>query len=167
MQKDIIMNKIKFDKQKRIQRDTKGRKGIFCDAPHISYKGSLTVEAALLMPLVGMTLIAGVLALFYFHDKNILASCAYETAVVGSTKAREKDGVTPEVLNQAFQERIKGKCILFSGAAATVEVGEDMITVSARAAKSRLKASVEQTAAVTEPETYIRDMRRLKTGLTD
>ena len=27
---------------------------------------------------------------FYYHDKNIIAGAAYETAVVGSNKAREK-----------------------------------------------------------------------------
>ena len=33
--------------------------------------GSLTVEAALLMPLVGLLLVSSVLLFFYFHDKNI------------------------------------------------------------------------------------------------
>ena len=77
------------------------------------YQGSLTVEAAYLMPVIGMILAVSILALFYFHDKNIISSCAYETAVVGSTKAREKDGVSPDILIRAFQERIHGKCILF------------------------------------------------------
>ena len=76
------------------------------------YQGSLTVEAAYLMPVIGMILAVSILALFYFHDKNIISSCAYETGVVGSTKAREKDGVSPDILIRAFQERIHGKCIL-------------------------------------------------------
>ena len=69
------------------------------------------------MPVIGMILAVSILALFYFHDKNIISSCAYETAVVGSTKAREKDGVSPDILIRAFQERIHGKCILFPDAA--------------------------------------------------
>lgn len=95
------------------------------------YQGSLTVEAAYLMPVIGMILAVSILALFYFHDKNIISSCAYETAVVGSTKAREKDGVSPDILIRAFQERIHGKCILFPDAAVEVQVKENLILVHA------------------------------------
>lgn len=56
------------------------------------------MEAACLMPLVGLLLVSTVLLLFYFHDKNIIASCAYETAAIGSTKAREKEGVDANVI---------------------------------------------------------------------
>ena len=35
--------------------------------------GSLTVEMSLLMPLILLLLMSSILAVFYFHDKNILA----------------------------------------------------------------------------------------------
>ena len=125
------------------------------------YQGSLTVEAAYLMPVIGMILAVSILALFYFHDKNIISSCAYETAVVGSTKAREKDGVSPDILIRAFQERIHGKCIFFPGARADIQVEDETITVSAYASRKYFSLRVVQRAAVTEPEDHIRRIRRI------
>ena len=55
--------------------------------------GSFTVEMSLLMPMILFLVMGCVLACFYYHDKNIIAGAAYETAAVGSTKAREKDGI--------------------------------------------------------------------------
>ena len=123
--------------------------------------GSLTVEAALLMPLVGLLLVSSILLFFYFHDKNIISSCAYETAVIGSTKAREKDGVEASLLDQAFQERMQGKCIFFPGARADIRVGDEEVTVTASAARGYFRLQVVQRAAVTEPEDHIRRMRRI------
>lgn len=125
------------------------------------YQGSLTVEAAYLMPVIGMILAVSILALFYFHDKNIISSCAYETAVVGSTKAREKDGVSPDILIRAFQERIHGKCILFPDAAVEVQVKENLILVHAYSRRKGMIVSAEHRMKVTDPEKYIRDLRRI------
>lgn len=119
------------------------------------------MEAACLMPLVGLLLVSTVLLLFYFHDKNIIASCAYETAVIGSTKAREKEGVDAFLLNQAFQQRIQGKCIFFTGARADIQVEDETITVSAYASRKYFSLRVVQRAAVTEPEDHIRRIRRI------
>lgn len=126
-----------------------------------SLKGSMTVETAFLMPLAGLVLVAGTLLLFYFHDKIIISSCAYETAVVGSTKAREKEGADPDELSQAFHERIRGKCIFFGGAEAEVHVAEDQVCVTASAFRKGIRLRVEQRAAVTEPEDHIRNLRRI------
>lgn len=125
------------------------------------YQGSLTVEAAYLMPVIGMILAVSILALFYFHDKNIISSCAYETAVVGSIKAREKDGVSPDILIRAFQERIHGKCILFPDAAVEVQVKENLILVHAYSRRKGMTVSAEHRMKVTDPEKYIRDLRRI------
>ena len=55
-------------------------------------KGSFTIEAALLMPLVLMILI-GVLYLdFFVHDRAWLTAAAYEAAVSGSMEGYKKKG---------------------------------------------------------------------------
>ena len=55
-------------------------------------KGSFTIEAALLMPLVLMILI-GVLYLdFFVHDRAYLTAAAYEAAVSGSMEGYKKKG---------------------------------------------------------------------------
>lgn len=125
-------------------------------------RGSMTVEMSFLMPIILMLIMSTILATFYFHDKNILAGAAYETAVVGSTKAREKNGVTEAELERLFQERARGKCILFSRVSAAVSVGEKEILVDVSAKKGRFALSVVKKASVTTPETHIRNVRRLK-----
>ena len=61
-------------------------------------KGSFTVEAAVIVPLI--VFIFGVLLhiLFYWHDKNILISTAHETAVFGSGR----DQISEIELEYAF-----------------------------------------------------------------
>ncbi len=126
------------------------------------WSGSFTVEMAFLMPMILFLIMGCILAAFYYHDKNIISAAAYETAVVGSTKAREKDGISEGTLNQLFEERIGQKCILFTNARATCTVTEERIRVEAFARKKRMSLSVKSEAAITKPEKHIRDIRRIK-----
>lgn len=126
------------------------------------YKGSYTIEMALLLPVIALVFVVSVWGGFYYHDKNILSSCAYEIAVVGSTKVREEDAVTEEELKRAFSEKIAGKCILFSDIGVSVHLGEKSVEVEAIGTRRNMRTSVRHSAAVTEPETYIRKIRRLQ-----
>lgn len=125
-------------------------------------KGSMTVEMSFLMPIILMLIMNSILAAFYFHDKNILAGAAYETVVVGSTQMRKKDKTTAGELEALFRERAGRKCILFPGSSVSVNIGKTEIGVQILAHKGRLGLSVAKKAAVTEPENYIRDIRRIK-----
>lgn len=125
-----------------------------------SLKASFTVEMSVIVPLALFLVMAAVLVIFYYHDKNILSAAAYETAVAGSTKAREKDGADAGELEALFAERIHGKCILFAGADVGVFVSDDEITVKVSASRRGMRLMVEQRAAVTEPEKEIRKWRR-------
>ena len=125
-------------------------------------KGSFTVEMAFLMPMILFLILGCIRISFYYHDKNIIVGAAYETAVVGSTKAREKDGIQETELKALFQERVGKKCILFPGAVAVCSVSKEEIRVSAVAKRRKMSLAVESRAAVTEPERYIRDIRRIK-----
>lgn len=129
------------------------------------WRGSLTVEMACLLPLIGMVFLCSVLMIFYYHDKNVLASCAYEAVIVGSTKTRERDGVTPETVEATFYERMGDKCILFGSAAAKASVGKTEVSLEVQAQQREMKVRISQTAKVTEPEAYIRTVRRLQSGL--
>ena len=119
-----------------------------------------TVEMSVLVPLAFILIMSCILVIFYFHDKNILSAAAYETAVAGSTKAREKDGVDAAELEALFAERIQGKCILFAGAQAGISVSEEEIKVEITATKGGMSLALEHRAAVTEPEKEIRKWRR-------
>lgn len=125
-------------------------------------RGSMTVEMSFLMPIILFLIMGCILAVFYYHDKNILSGASYETAVVGSTKAREKDGVEEGELEELFRQRVGKKCILFSEAQVAVSVRKTEIEVAASASRLGMQVSVSKKAAVTDPEKYIRDWRRLK-----
>lgn len=121
-------------------------------------KASLTVEMSFIMPLILSVLLTCVLSLFYYHDKNIISGAAYETAVVGSTKARIKKD---DELHRLFSERVQGKCILFASAKADIQVTETEVRVVAAATKGGMRLLVEKRARITDPEKYIRDIRRV------
>lgn len=125
-------------------------------------KGSFTVEMVVIMPMILFLILECVLVFFYYHDKNILAGAAYETAVVGSTKAREEEGLESGELEELFQERIRGKCILFPGGEASVRITEDFVIVQVKAGRSGMKIDLAYQEAVTDPEREIRKKNQLQ-----
>ena len=130
-------------------------------AEGIDVSGMITVEMAYIAPAILSVLFLSVMGIFYYHDKEVISSCAYEAAVAGSTKAREKDGVTAERVNAIFDERVRGKCILFGQVHGSAQVDEERIVVKAFAAKGKMRVAVSETAGITEPEEKIRRYRRL------
>lgn len=127
-----------------------------------SLSGMITVEMAYIVPVILMVFFLSIMGIFYYHDKAVIASCAYEAAVVGSTKAREKDGVAADVVTAVFDERVHGKCILFGNIQGSAQVGEEKIVVNVSASRGKLRLSITESASVTEPEEKIRKYRRLR-----
>lgn len=135
-----------------------------------------TVEMSFLMPIIMLLIMSSIYAFFYYHDKNIIAGAAYETAVVGSNKAREKpdsqtgfgdrsgdrSGTDVAELETLFQSRVNGKCILLSTIQGQVTVEEDEVCVRAQGTWRKMKVSVEKRAAITEPEKKLRDIKKIK-----
>jgi len=120
------------------------------------WKGSMTVEIAALFPVIALTFVLSIWGGFYFYDKSIISACAYETAAVGSVMAREDEWITSEALEQEFQERVQGKCIMLTNIETKVQLLEDVVIVEADARKRNMHISVRQTAAITKPEEYVR-----------
>ncbi len=116
-----------------------------------------TVEMSFLMPMILLLIMSSILGVFYYHDKNIIAGAAYETAVVGAVKARERDGVDTRELEKLFEERVGDKCILFDGAQVTASAGDDEIEILARGERRGMSISVLKRMPVTDPERKIRD----------
>lgn len=139
-------------------------------------KGSATIEMAYIMPVIFLIFTSAVYLMFYYHDKNILAGAVYETAVVGSQKIRaegaddtdeggaypESAGSIEESLEALFQTRIRRKLVLFHGAAVSVDCSETQIKVTAKAVRNKMRVTVTGRAAVTKPEKFIRNYRKLQ-----
>ena len=120
----------------------------------------ITVEMSFLFPVI-----LGILSLlfhtiFYYHDKNILMGTAYEAAVVHSQKKRSPEVCTIAEAEQSFEIAARKRMLLFSAVNLTIEETDQKITVQGIAWKGRMKISVSQSAAVTEPEKFIRKMRK-------
>lgn len=125
-------------------------------------KGSMTIEASLIVPMILIILMELITLFFFYHDKNIMNGAAYETAVVGSSKMREKNSVTEEKLQDYCAERLRRKCILLTSPQIKVKIEESEIVVNITARKGEKAVNIEKHAAVTEPEKRIRDLRRLE-----
>lgn len=123
-------------------------------------RGSMTVEMSFLMPMILFLIMGCVLAVFYYHDKNILAGAAYETVVVGSTKVREREEVKKGELESLFYQRAGNKCILFANPQVAIRTSKDEIEAKVNVSRRYMRLSVTKKAAVTEPERYIREIRR-------
>ena len=74
------------------------------------WKGSYTVEAALVFPIILFVLAALLILAFYVHDRGILQGLACETAVAGSNyiTENERKAAANQVRNQAGPERLMG-----------------------------------------------------------
>ena len=125
------------------------------------WSGSFTVEAAVLVSAVLLLTYGVIMAVFYYHDKNILTGTAYETAVIAGRKQKKEPPFQKEEIQQLWKERISGKMILFRKAEVEVECQKEYVWISAQASRKRMKITVEAKAALVEPERKIRDMRKL------
>lgn len=93
-------------------------------------KGSFTVEAALVFPIVLAVVLFLIYSAFYIHNREVLTEAAYETAVYGSVIDRtDSDSMKRKMLakcSRAVRER------LISAKTPTyyIEVDKNQVTVS-------------------------------------
>lgn len=121
-------------------------------------RGSFTVEAAVIVPII--LLIFGVLLhiLFYWHDKNILMSTAHEAAALGSARST----ISELELEYYFFERMEGKLLLFDRVECLSHIEDDEVTVRWDGSKGNMVTKGEYSVRRTRPEGYIREIRKLK-----
>ena len=95
------------------------------------WKGSFTVEAAVVISLSFLVLGTLLLTIFYLHDTSVFQGIVCETAAAGSNFAMEKERseVTGNLQKQIHKSRFLGSRNL----SVTKETGEKQITVSVKA----------------------------------
>ena len=121
-------------------------------------RGSFTIEAAVIVPLI--IVIFGVLLhiLFYWHDKNILMSTAHETAALGSSR----DKMEELELEYYFFDRMEGKLLLFDRVECISHIEDDKVTVTWDGSKGNMETKGSYSVSKTRPEHYIREIRKIK-----
>lgn len=121
-------------------------------------RGSFTVEAAVIVPLI--LFVFGILlhTLFYYHDKNILMAVAHETASIGGGREATDD----IELENYFYSRIHDKLLLFTKVENEVKIDTEQVQILCEAKKSPMLLKVECVMSRTDPEDYIRNIRKLE-----
>ena len=124
-------------------------------------RGSVTVEASVIVPIILFIFVVLVNILFYYHDKNIMQSTAYETVAlaVGREQMEELD------LEYYFFSRMEGRMLIFNRVECEVKIDKEYVTVTCDGRKDTMVAEVEYRMNNTKPEKYIRNVRKIeKTG---
>ena len=93
------------------------------------WKGNFTVEAAILASALLFIVYGIIMALFYYHDKNILTGTTYETAVIAGRKQKRESPFSEEEVKQLWRERISGKMILFRKAEVEIRCHKEYVSI--------------------------------------
>lgn len=121
-------------------------------------RGNFTVEAAVIIPLIMMVFVISLHVLFYYHDKNILMGTAHETVAYGAGLEATEEAT----LETYFNQRIKGKLMLFTRIENEIRIEDKKVSITCTARKSLMSLQVEGTVNRTNPENYIREVRKIK-----
>lgn len=120
-------------------------------------RGSFTVEAAVIIPLILMVLGVALHVLFYYHDKNILMGTVHETVAYGAGLEATEEAT----LENYFNQRIKGKLMLFTQVENEIQIEDKKVSITCIARKSSMSLQVEGVINRTDPENYIREVRKI------
>ncbi len=120
-------------------------------------RGSFTIEAAVIVPIILLIFSVLMYLMFYFHDKNVLMGVAHETLAVGCGRK----GLEDHELEQYFSSRIQGKLLLFTRVKSEIERNKEQVQIVCNAQKGSIKLEVEYKMKQTEPEDYIRSIRKM------
>lgn len=120
-------------------------------------QGSFTIEAAYIIPLILLVLGVVLHVLFYYHDKNVLLGAAHETAAYGAGLEEADE----DTLESYFTARVKGKLLLFTSLINEIEIEDEKVTVTCNASKSKMSLEVACSVNRTDPEDYIRSVRKI------
>ena len=121
-------------------------------------RGSFTIEASLIVPVILFIFVILMNILFYWHDKNILMSTAHETAVLGGSR----EGMAEIELEYYFFSRMEGKMFLFDRVECMAHIENHKVTIAFDGSKGAMVAKSECSIRKTEPEKYIRNIRKLE-----
>ena len=124
-------------------------------------KASATIEASYIVPIIFLIVAALIYVSFYFHDKNIITGAAYETSVAGGAFMRWEEENPESLLQDFYQERMKGKLIFFRKTEVEIKCMKEEVRVTVFASRKRFKVKIIQKYRYTKPEESLRKIRRI------
>ena len=115
-------------------------------------RGSFTVEAAVVVPLLLFAIGFIMMLLFYCHDKSVLAGAAGELAMIEAGRSERK----------AYESLIDDALFWFEGAKIEVTKSGEEILVVATAEQAGLRLREEARVPISKPEKFIRNIRKIE-----
>ena len=94
--------------------------------------GYFTVEAALLLPFVMMSIVLMIFLSFYCYDRCMLEQCAYAAALRGSSNRFDNTQAAYEEAQRSAEMLIEKKLFAIRKVTTTVRVSAALVTVSYR-----------------------------------
>ncbi len=122
------------------------------------FRGSFTIEASVIVPVILMIFSLILTMLFYFHDKNVVAAISHETLVMGCGKEQ----ISAEELEQYLQRRVQRKLLLFGKVNVDAKVNDEEAAIVCSAKKKGMYMRVELHMRRTDPEQYIWKLKRIE-----
>lgn len=120
-------------------------------------RGSFTIEASIIVPLI-LTIFALVVSmLFYYHDKNIVSAIAHETLVMGCSR----EEISEEEIEKYLRTRLGQKLLLFQEVQIAAKIEQEEITIVCTAKKKGMSLHIDMTMEKTDPEKYIWNLQRI------
>lgn len=150
-----------MDREREIKAEHKKKKRIVMEKG-TTVQGVITIERAYIIPIIFILFATIVYTVFFYHDKNILIGAAGETAVTAAQTARKPEVKNKEEISEFYQNRVRGKLILFPDTEVSIEETNQRIRVCVHAQRGKMHLQVKQSAAIVTPEKTIRRKQLLE-----
>lgn len=124
----------------------------------VRLKGSATVEALYIVPVIFLVFMVAVYLSFFFHDKNVLQGLVYEATLIGSSQYHSDGQIDEEEIREFIEEKSKEKLLFFPIPQVEIAFSSDEIWVYAMSSKGSMEIDVEKEFPLVSPEMVIRRM---------
>lgn len=120
-------------------------------------KGSVTVEAAFLVPFILLIISVTITLLFFYHDKVVMRAVLHETLAVMS----KEEEVTEKMAESYFQEQSRGRLLLFPYVSLETEVKRDEVHMICRAVQRGMQIHLDARMKRSNPEIWVRTINNI------
>ncbi len=125
-------------------------------------RGSATVEALYIMPLIFLVFMVAVHLGFFFHDKSVLQGLVYEATVIGSSQYHNEGEINEEEIREFIEKQCMVKLLYFPIPQIEIMYSTKGMVVNAMTNSGIMEIEVEKVLPVTSPEEMIRRINLLE-----
>lgn len=130
-------------------------------------RGSMTVEASFIVPLVLMVIFLSMLLAFYVHNRAWYTAAAAETVLTAASEGVRKEKNAERILSEKMKERSQKQGFPIWNLSEDTWVQNDKVTAAAEAASGRTlggggwRFKVQETVQIVRPVAFIRKIQGL------